>query len=118
MKQEAYSLDESRRAIVLAAVQDACAHRQWTLAAAHVRTNHVHCVIDAPREPEFVLNVCKARASRALNEAGLDTPDRRRWSRHGSTRYLWSRDNVARAIDYVVEQQGRELSLYVNPQPF
>jgi hypothetical protein len=54
--------------------------------AAHVRTNHVHTVIVGEDRPEKMLNAFKAYASRRLNEAGMDTPDRKRWARHGSTR--------------------------------
>jgi len=94
MNQEPYILDRARRAIVLAAVSDACTYRNWCLAV-HVRTNHVHVVVEAPVPAEKVLNVLKARASRLLNESGFDAPGRQRWSRHGSTRPLGSQSGVA-----------------------
>jgi hypothetical protein len=34
------------------------------------------------------MNDFKAYSSRRMNEAALDTKDRKRWARHGSTRYL------------------------------
>jgi hypothetical protein len=80
----------------------------------HVRTNHVHVVVDAPVAPEKVLNEFKAYASRRLNQIGLDNADRRRWSRHGSTRYLWKREEVESAIGYVADRQGDPMALYVN----
>ena len=49
MLQPAYYLDEERRQIVLEALQQVCSHRQWTLLAAHVRTNHVHAVLEADK---------------------------------------------------------------------
>ena len=64
--------------------------------------------------PEKILNELKAYASRKLNQAGLDAPDRRRWARHGSTRYLWKRDEVESAIGYVADWQGDPMAVYVN----
>lgn len=117
MRQPPYVLDTARRSLVLEAVSDACRWRNWLLAAVHVRTNHVHVVVDAPVPPENVLTVFKTRASRLLTESGFDTPDRQRWSRHGSTRYLWDRDQVTRAIAYTIEQQGAPMAIYLNPNP-
>jgi hypothetical protein len=42
-----YCLDRVRRDAVLEAIQEVCSNRRWTLLAAHVRTNHVHTVVDA-----------------------------------------------------------------------
>ncbi|MFN0171662.1 MAG: transposase [Bryobacteraceae bacterium] len=111
MSQRPYTLDDPRRKVVLAAIRDACAFRGWSLAAAHVRSNHVHVVVDAPAAPEPLMGVLKARASRWLGEAGLDAPDRRRWARHGSTRYLWNREQIQRAIHYVADLQGPPMAL-------
>ena len=60
-KQTPYCLDGSRRAIVLAAVVELCAHREWRLLAAHIRTQHVHMVIAAEDAPEKVLEDAKIR---------------------------------------------------------
>ena len=40
-------LDKDRRVIVLAAIREVCKYRGWSLWAAHVRTNHVHVVVEA-----------------------------------------------------------------------
>src|SRR5258708_1510 len=114
MKDLPYVMDQPRQECVLGSIKQHCAFRCWPLYAVHVRTNHVHAVVEAPAPPEKVLNEIKAYASRALNDAGLDTPDRRRWSRHGSTRYLWKRDEVDAAIAYVADQQGEPMAIYVN----
>ena len=37
---------------------------------------------------------------------------RKRWARHGSTRYLWKDDDVKAAVKYVVEEQGEPMSAY------
>ncbi|MFN0165094.1 MAG: transposase [Bryobacteraceae bacterium] len=116
MTEPPYLLDEDRRKTVLAAICEACAFRGWFLAVAHVRTNHVHVVVDAPVKPETVMGTLKARSSRLLGEVGLDPPGRRHWSRHGSTRYLWDRDQVTRAVAYVAEGQGDPMALFVHPE--
>ena len=55
----------------------------------------------------------KEYASRKLNRAGLDPVGRRRWTRHGSTRYLWTESQVEAAIHYVVYEQGEPMALFV-----
>jgi len=86
MDQLPYCLDRGRRATVLGALREVCLHRSWGLLAAHVRTNHVHVVVEANVRPEMVMNTLKSYASRSLNTLGRDEPDRKRWTRHGSTR--------------------------------
>ncbi|MEX2261154.1 MAG: hypothetical protein WD696_04345 [Bryobacteraceae bacterium] len=36
----------------------------------------------------------------------------RRWARHGSTRYLWTTEEVSAAISYVVSRQGDPLAVF------
>ena len=60
--------------------------------AAHVRTNHVHTVVKTDAKPEKVMGHFKSYASRRLNEISAEGPGRKRWTRHGSTRWLWNRD--------------------------
>ena len=47
MDQAPYHLDEIRRDAVLQAIQEVCAHRGWSLLAAHVGSTHVHTVVEA-----------------------------------------------------------------------
>jgi len=114
MDQPPYTMDEPRRAIVLQAIQEVCTHRGWSLLASHVRTNHVHVVVFANRIPRKVMNDFKAYASRHLNDNGFDQHERKRWARHGSTRYLWQPDHVEAAIHYVVHEQGEPMAVYEN----
>jgi REP element-mobilizing transposase RayT len=111
MRHPAYLLDAQRRATVLEGLKAACQRRNWSLLAAHVRTNHVHAVVQADSSPEKVMSALKAYASRALNLAALDASGRRRWARHGSTRYLWTRERVSNAIRYVVIGQGDQMAV-------
>src|SRR5258708_3361744 len=89
MTQKPYALDAYKREAVLLSICEVCASKSWDLLAAHVRSNHVHVVVSSTEKPDKVMNACKAYASRRLNQCALDEPDCRRWTRHGSTRYLW-----------------------------
>jgi REP element-mobilizing transposase RayT len=105
-------MDVERRTIVLAALKTRCAQQNWTLLAVHVRTNHVHIVVEAEAKPERVMNDIKSYASRCLNQAGLDEKFRKRWARHGSTRWLWRREHVSTAIRYIAKEQGQPMAVF------
>jgi len=112
MEQARYRMDTKRRAVVLARVARTCQQRHWSLLAAHVRTNHVHLVVAGEVRPERIMNDVKAYASRCLNRQGWDEPTRKRWARHGSTRWLWQPAHVAAAIRYVVDWQGEPMAVF------
>jgi REP element-mobilizing transposase RayT len=112
MKQSPFTLDAEQRNAVLIAIRDVCAHRGWNLLAAHVRTNHVHAVVEAEDQPERMMNDFKSYASRRLNES---YPPQKRWARHGSTRWLWREDDVQNAIRYVIEEQGETMARFTDP---
>jgi len=116
MDQSPYCLDQIRRDAVLEAIQEVCAHRGWGLLAAHVRSNHVHTVVEAEVPPERIMSDFKTYASRHLNRMGLDEPSRKRWARHGSTRWLWKPQHVSAALQYVVGEQGDAMSLFESPE--
>ena len=112
MEQSPYHLDQIRRDAALEAIQEVSAHRGWRLLAAHVRSNHVHTVVEAETPPEQVMSDFKAYASRRLNRMKLDEPNRKRWARHGSTRWLWKPQHVSAAMLYVVAEQGDTMSAF------
>jgi hypothetical protein len=60
MKQPPYLLDRESRATVLKALREVWTHRGWGLLAAHVRTNHVHVVVEAEVPPEKIMNDFKS----------------------------------------------------------
>jgi REP element-mobilizing transposase RayT len=109
MNDAPYTLDDARRQIVLESICAVCRQRRWDLLAAHVRTNYVHAVVEAEDEPERVMKDFKVYASRRLNEV---ESERRRWARHGSTRWLWKPKQVAAAMQYVLEEQGEPMARY------
>jgi hypothetical protein len=99
---------EPERQIVLQAIAEVCLYRGWNLMAAHFRETHIHAVVQSETKPEPILHDFKAYATRAL---GL----RKHWSRHGSTVYLWTPEQVNNAVRYVLENQGDPMALFVPP---
>ena len=112
MDQPPYNLDPVRRDAVLEAIREVCTRRGWSLLAAHARTNHVHTVVEAEAPPERVMHDFKTYASRRLNRIRLEDPNRKRWARHGSTRWLGKPQHVSAAIQYVVAEQGDAMSVF------
>jgi REP element-mobilizing transposase RayT len=115
LSQPPYVLDQARRIVVRDSIVAECVFRGWSLLALQARTNHVHMVIVADCEPEKVMRNVKSNASRGLNAAGFESTDRKRWTTHGSTRYLWRPEQVERAIAYTLNEQGDPMSVYVHP---
>jgi REP element-mobilizing transposase RayT len=104
-KQAPLALTASQRAVVERAISEVGDHRGYQLLAVNARTSHVHSVVAAGCSPEAVMNALKAYATRRLRGAGLVANGVRPWSRHGSNPYLWTSEQVARAIDYVLHGQ-------------
>jgi REP element-mobilizing transposase RayT len=111
MKQSHYLLDTASQQVVLQSIQEICVMRQWELLAAHIRTNHVHVVIYASSPPETVMHAVKAHASKMLNR---QQPGIKRWTRHGSTRYLWNDRQVSNAVNYILHEQGEPMAVFSN----
>ena len=114
MRSRAVRLTQAERQVVLAAIREVCRHEEWFLHAAHVRSNHVHIVVSARTEPEQVMKKLKAYSSRALNQQ-FGKKDKR-WTRHGSTAWIWEALKVDSAVDYVVRRQGEPMAVYENPK--
>ncbi len=111
MREPPYVLGVRHRQIVRQAIIGLAEEKGWQVEALHVRSNHVHLVIQADREPGRLMSDVKARASRDLNAAGIDGV-RTRWTRHGSTRHLFSEGQVSAAVRYTLEEQGRPMARY------
>ncbi len=108
LKNPAVVLNRVQRGVVELAIREVCEHRAYVLHAVNVRTNHVHSVVSASCKPEHVMDSFKAYATRKLREAGLLGQDVKPWARPGSTPYLWTEEEVQRAIDYVIDGQDDE----------
>ncbi len=107
-----YVMTPAEREIVRNSIVSLAADRGWRLFAVHVRSNHVHAVVSAEGDPGRVMSDMKARASRDLSLAGFDNSERRRWTRHGSTRHLFEEEHVEAAIRYALDEQGERMAWY------
>ena len=117
MKQAPYNLDEVRRKLVLESVREVSRYRKWVLLAVHVRSTHVHLLVQAAGyTPEQAMTMFKAYASRALNRAGVDPEGRKRWARHGSTRYINTPQGLRDTMRYIKDEQGEVMELWVNEE--
>jgi REP element-mobilizing transposase RayT len=111
MNEPPYRLNPLARTRTLRAIQEVCTCRGWPLYAAHVRSNHVHIVVAAKQQPEAMMTTFKAYATRALSQSEAASRTKR-WSRHGSTRWLWNPEQVNQAITYVLHGQGGAMACY------
>lgn len=109
MVEPPFTLDEAHRATVLRAIVEVCRYRAWHLLAAHVRTTHVHVVIESEAPPERIMIELKAYATRALKPAAARC---RYWSRHGSTRWINQPAGISAAVSYVVHEQGSPMAVF------
>jgi REP element-mobilizing transposase RayT len=109
LKQPPVKLNSRQRPVVESAIRETCAIRKWNLWTVNVRTNHVHAVVSATKDPASVLSAFKANATRAMREAGVWTSDLSPWEFRGSKKYLWSEEQLANAITYVESGQGEPL---------
>ncbi len=63
------------------------------------------------------MNDFKTAASRHLNKAYPAENGRTRWTRHGSTLYLWTEEAVAQKVHYVLDEQGEPMERYPEDCP-
>jgi REP element-mobilizing transposase RayT len=112
MVESAVVLSEEQRHLVEQTIRDHCRIRGWLLHAVNVRTNHVHVVVTADREPGEVMNQFKAWCSRKLSDAaGLvgkvaKKAGRRHWfTEGGDKQVIDTEEYLANAIRYVTEGQ-------------
>ncbi len=108
LKNPTILLNRAQRDVVASAIREVCQYRAYVLHALNVRTNHVHSVVSASCRPEHVMDSFKAYATRKLRDEDLLSRDVKPWARHGSTPYLWTEEEVSRAIGYVLNGQGDE----------
>jgi REP element-mobilizing transposase RayT len=108
LRTDPITLDQAQREVIELAIREVCEHRRYALHAVNARSIHVHSVVSASSKPEHVMDSFKAYATRKLRELSLLAQNVKPWSRHGSTPYLWTEEDVAQAVDYVVNGQGDE----------
>ena len=111
MRQAPFLLDSAEaRSRVRSAIVEVCQYRLWFLYALHVRTNHVHGIVDAGVSPSLVFSSWKAYASRRLRAAG--TMDRLYWTHGGSSRRILTARGLTNAMHYVLHGQGEAMETY------
>lgn len=108
------TLDADQRDSVLNTIMIHCRLKTWRLYAAHVRSTHVHLVVQSNEKPEKLSNDLKAWCTRRLRERGSVLP--KVWTRKGSTIYLFTRAKLIEKIRYVVLEQGEPMSVYVDQE--
>ncbi|MCX7125093.1 MAG: transposase [Gammaproteobacteria bacterium] len=117
-KQETVTLNKRHGDIILDAAAHVCDKNNWKIHALHVRTNHVHATITSERTPEHVMQQLKAHATRFLRIHKEFSKDKKIWSRHGSTEYLWLPKDLYFSSEYTIEKQGRKMAYYFDEQPY
>jgi REP element-mobilizing transposase RayT len=105
LKNSPFTINDLTREIVTQTIHEVCEHREWSLIALNVQSDHVHLVLSADQRPEKVMNSLKSWTTRRLRENNLVGANQKVWSRHGSTKWLWTQDQIAHAYDYVIEGQ-------------
>ena len=95
-----------QRKTIEAGLRELCTRRNWFLHEINIRTNHVHIVLTAKDiQPERVMSDLKAKATRVLRQAKLLEDERKPWTEHGSTVYLFTQEAFGGACHYVREGQ-------------
>jgi REP element-mobilizing transposase RayT len=100
-----------RRATSEAAIRQHCAHRGWVLLAVHVRTEHVHVVVategTADMAPGRMMTELKAWARRRMVQGQLLAEGIPAWSRHGSTRHIFTAEGGPEGVSVCRQGSGR-----------
>jgi REP element-mobilizing transposase RayT len=111
MTERACRLAPHQRERVHEQVVETCEHRRWPLHAVNCRTNHVHVVLSSTSHPKTIREQLKAWCTRRLNEQqaemGVLEADRRSkwWADRGSIRWIFRDEDLAAAIEYVLDRQ-------------
>jgi REP element-mobilizing transposase RayT len=104
------TLDEHQRTIVLRTIIEHCTFKQWHLIAVHVRSNHIHIVVNTSERVDLVATALKSWSTRALRHAGHDL--RNVWTRGASRRYVFTKHKLREKLNYVIYEQGEMMQYY------
>ncbi|MGP0065272.1 MAG: hypothetical protein ACLQGP_16930 [Isosphaeraceae bacterium] len=120
MTEDACRLDHEQRQLVETTVADHCRIRGWTLYAVNCRSNHVHVVVAANRDPDEIREQFKAWCTRRLkslererrgptsvNPARNESIRENWWTERGSGVYINDEEGLEAVIHYVCEAQDR-----------
>jgi len=111
LKNPSFMLGSRQQEKVLEAILQVCRFRSWFAHAVHVRANHVHIVVSGREKPEQMMVDFKAYSTRAIKRHHNEqTKTKKYWTRHGSTKYIWTKERLASAIRYVKNEQGKMMA--------
>ena len=116
MKYSAVILGRNERQIVLDAACDVCKYKNWGLFAAHIRTEHVHLVLNCSCPPHWAVKTIKAWATKSLRAKLPELTNQKIWTRNASTKYIWKSEDIRTAIAYVIARQGEPMQMYCDKQ--
>ncbi|MCY2987368.1 MAG: transposase [Planctomycetota bacterium] len=108
MTEPACTLDDEQRDLVEKTIREHCDIRKWHLHAVSCRTNHVHVVVSAHRDPEDLRDQLKAWCTRKLKDLQRSRSEPLRenwWTERGSQRHLGDAESLEAAIVYVRDGQ-------------
>ena len=118
LKNQPIVLSAKQREVVLAAILRVCEFRGWVAHAVHIRANHIHVVVSGQAKPEKMMVDFKAYATRALRRSQEQQGEvTKYWTRHGSTKYIWTKERLASAIRYVKNEQGKMMAFGSSQSP-
>ena len=113
LKYPVVKFDEKMRFVIFESIMERCVYKQWHLYAAHVRSNHVHIVVNSDEPIGKVMIALKARGTRRLRQSGFNLP--KVWTHHGSTKYIFTKAKLIEKIRYVIYEQGDMMAHYIDP---
>jgi len=104
MQSEPVRLNDRQRQLVNREIVRVCEYFSWHVIELAVLSNHVHIVLQAPDcKINDALAKLKRYTTRKMHAEGFYT-GQRLWTRSGSTRYLFTEQNIEAAAKYVRNQ--------------
>ena len=105
-------LEAAQRQVVRDTIIKHCDVRHWRPYALHVRTNHVHVVVNADKPIEQVSKELKGWPKRVLGDHGFKPP--KVWTGGSSKVFIFTEAKLREKIHYVVYEQGEMMAYYVD----
>ena len=101
LKHDPVRINGQQARLIASGFAHACHERDYTAHACAIMPNHIHLIIGRHDRPiEHIASHLKARATRHLNDAGMNPLPRSPWARGRWVVYLNSTQQAANAIRY------------------
>jgi REP element-mobilizing transposase RayT len=106
-------MNASQRNTVLQSIINTCQYNNWYLYASHVRSNHIHIILQSNKIPNDVRKNIKIYATKDLRKHHPELFQRKKfWSEGGSDKNIWAPEFLFPVMYYVIEEQGEKMALY------